>query len=250
MEKEQRVVIVTGSSRGIGAAIAEKFASLGDSVVILYHQNKEKALLLKQELEAKYSVQTLCMACDVTSEDNIKEVVQNVIKTFGRIDVLVNNAGIDQSSFVSEKTKEDFIQLLDVNLIGPFLFSRAVAPFMQEQKKGSIINISSTNGMGDGHPMSLEYDASKAGLNSLTKNLAKEYAPYIRVNALAPGWVKTDMAICEDKEVEALFIKEESKNIFLQRFAEPSEIASTVSFLASSAASYINGTIIRIDGGY
>lgn len=250
MENKSRVVIVTGSSRGIGASIIRKFASLQDKVVILYHKNKEKAEELVKEVREKDKVDALCLKCDVTKEEDVKQMVKKVLDTFGTIDVLVNNAGIDESSFVEEKTQETFHKIIDVNLIGPFLVSRACAPIMLEKKEGVIINISSTNGLGEGCPMTLEYDASKAGINSLTRNMALEYAPYIRVNAVAPGWVDTDMVQAEDKEVEEQFRKIESDKIYLQRFAHPEEIASVVSFLASKDASYINGTIIRVDGGY
>lgn len=248
MGNKQRVVMITGSSRGIGAAIARKFASLQDKIVILYKEKKEQAETLLEEIQKQYQIEGLCLPCDVTKEEDIKKTVEKVIDTWGSIDVLINNAGIDKSSFVEEKQKKDFLETLDVNLIGPFLLSRECAPFLYQQG-GCIINISSTNGMGKGCPMSLEYDASKAALNSLTQNLAMQYAPSIRVNAIAPGWVETDMSLCEDPEVEAEFKKCESEKIYLGRFAKPEEIANVAAFLASREASYINGTIIEVDGG-
>lgn len=241
----RKVVLVTGASRGIGASIASKMAANNYNVVINYLNSQEQAEALKKELEEMYKVDVLAIHADVSNENDVKRMVEKVIQTFGQIDCLVNNAGIAIDSLVEDKKKKDFQKILDVNLIGPFLVSREVAKHMLEQKEGSMIFISSTNGIDTYYPYSLDYDASKAGLISLTHNLATLYAPYIRVNSIAPGWVKTEM----NKELDEDYIKEEESKILLKRFANPEEIANVVSFLASDEASYINNSVIRVDGG-
>ena len=173
-------------------------------------------------------------------------MVEEVIEEFHHIDVLVNNAGIAIDTIFEDKTVNNFLKTLEVNLIGTFLVSKYVGKYMLENKKGSIINVSSTNGIDTIYPESLDYDASKAGVISLTKNLALEYAPYIRVNSVAPGWVVTDM----NQDLSHEFIENEEEHILLKRFADPIEIAKVVLFLAGNDASYINGEVIRVDGGF
>ena len=241
-----KVALVTGASRGIGKATIIEFAKKGYDVVINYMSSKKEALELKQEVESKYGVKSLAIQADVSVEEQVKSMVNEIVSTFGHIDVLVNNAGIAIDTIFEDKTVSNFRRTLDVNLIGTFLVSKYVGEFMLEEKQGSIINISSTNGLDTVYPESLDYDASKAGIISLTRNLAIQYAPYIRVNSIAPGWVLTDM----NKELDDDFMKEEESKILLNRFADPSEIAKVVVFLASSEASYINGEIIRVDGGW
>ncbi len=243
---EEKVVLVTGSSKGIGAACINKFASHNYNVVINYNTDKESAVKLKDEVENKYGVKALVIKCDVSNELEVKEMVQKIINEFGHIDCLVNNAGIAIDTTFEDKTVENFRKIIDVNLIGTFIVSKEVGKYMQDRKCGSIINVSSTNGIDTIYPESLDYDASKAGVISLTKNLALVYAPYIRVNAVAPGWVNTEM----NKELDKDFIKEEEEKILLGRFGNPDEIAKVIYFLASDDASYINSEIIRIDGGF
>ena len=158
---------------------------------------------------------------------------------------MVNNAGIAIDTTFEDKTKDNFMKILEVNLVGMFLVSKVVGKIMMSQKSGRIINISSTNGIDTEYVYSLDYDASKAGVISLTKNLAKEFAPYINVNAVAPGWVNTEM----NKELDKEYIDIECRKILLNRFAIPSEIASVILFLAGDGANYINGSVIRVDGG-
>lgn len=237
-----KTVIITGSSRGIGASTAICFAKHDYNVVITYKNSKKEAENLKQELE-KYNVKILTIKCDLENESEIKNLIDITIKHFKKIDVLVNNAGIAIDTTFEDKTKSNFLKILDVNLVAPFLLSKYASKYMQE---GSIINVSSTNGIDTFYPEGLDYDASKAGLISLTKNLSKQLAPHIRVNAVAPGWTNTDM----NKDLDQEFKKQEIEKIFLKRFAEPEEIAKVIYFLASEDASYINGEIIRIDGGY
>ena len=242
---DKNVALITGASRGIGAAIAKKLASLNYNIILNYVESFDKASILKEELEKTYPIQVLLAKADISNEQEIKKMVDASIEKFGHIDCLVNNAGIAIDSLVEDKIVADFRRILDVNLIGTFLVSREVAKYMVKEKKGCIINISSTNGIDTMYPYSLDYDASKAGVISLTKNLAKEYAPFIRVNTIAPGWVNTEM----NKELDVDYIKEEEEKILLNRFGEPEEIANVVAFLASDEASYIDGSIIRVDGG-
>lgn len=240
------VVLVTGGSRGIGRATVIEFAKKGYDVVINYVNDYEAALSLKEEVESKYNIKALIIKADVSNEEEVKKMVEEIISVFGHIDCLVNNAGIAIDTIFEDKTVENFRRILDVNLIGPFLVSKEVGKYMLKEKKGSIINVSSTNGIDTIYPESLDYDASKAGLISLTKNLATQYAPYIRVNSIAPGWVSTEM----NKELDDDFIKEECEKILVDRFANPSEIAKVIAFLASDDASYINSEVIRVDGGW
>ena len=239
-----KVCLVTGGSRGIGAACIKEFAKNGYNVVINYVKDDLSANFLKTEVEENYHVKALVIKCDVSNEVEVKNMVEEVINTFGTIDVLVNNAGIAIDTIVADKTVENFRKILDINLIGTFLVSREVAKYMLNRKTGSIVNISSTNGIDTYYPESLDYDASKAGVISLTHNLAKEYHPYIRVNSVAPGWVTTDM----NKELDKEFIKTEEDKILLNRFADPLEIAKVIYFIGAEA-SYINSSIIRVDGG-
>lgn len=243
---ERKVVLVTGSSKGIGKACILEFASKGFNVVINYLTDEIGAYDLKKLVEDKYGVKALVIKCDISNEEEVKGMNEEIINSFGKIDVLVNNAGIAIDTLFEDKSVDNFRRTLNVNLIGTFLVSKYVGKYMLERKSGSIVNVSSTNGIDTTYPESIDYDASKAGVISLTRNLATEYAPYIRVNSVAPGWVNTDM----NKELDIEFVKEETSKVLLDRFAEPEEIAKVIYFLASEDASYINGTVIRVDGGY
>ena len=240
-----KVVLITGASRGIGKACIVEFAKHNYNVVINYVSNDNAAKELKSFIVENYDVDVMLCKCDVSNEENVKEMVNDVINHFGKIDVLINNAGIAIDTTFEDKTVDNFRKILDVNLIGPFIVSREVGKYMLEEKKGSIVNVSSTNGIDTYYTYSLDYDASKAGLISLTHNLSLEFSPYVRVNAVAPGWVNTEM----NKELDKDYIKEECENIYLKRFAEPEEIAKAVYFLASDDASYINNEVLRVDGG-
>lgn len=240
-----KTVLITGSSRGIGKAVAIEFAKNNYNIIINYVSNDKKAKELKDYIINTYKVEVMLAKADVSKEDEVKEMVSNAIKRFKTIDVLVNNAGIAIDTTFEDKTVENFKRTLDVNLVGAFIVAKVVSKYMLEQKKGTIINVSSTNGIDTFYPYSMDYDASKAGLISLTHNLAVELAPYINVNSVAPGWVNTEM----NKELDQDYINEECEKIFLKRFAEPEEIAKVIVFLASDNASYINGEVIRVDGG-
>jgi 3-oxoacyl-[acyl-carrier protein] reductase len=245
MDFKDKVVVITGASSGIGSAMAQEFAKHNANIVINYKNSSNKALELQREIEDKYKVKTLVIKADVSNEQEVKEMVNKVIEKFSRIDILINNAGIAIDTIFEDKTKENFQKIINTNLIGTFLMCKYASKYMLEAKQGTIINISSTNGIDTYYPFSLDYDASKAGVNSLTKNLAIEFAPYVRVNAIAPGWVDTEM----NKLLSAEFKDKELAKILLNRFADPTEIARVALFLASDYASYINGEIIRVDGG-
>lgn len=239
------VALVTGSNRGIGKSCIEEFAKAGVDVVINYCHHKAEAEKLEAYIKDKYNVNVLTIKCDVSKEDEVEKMVNEIVDNFGGIDILVNNAGVSRDSLLLDKTVKEFQRILDVNLIGTYLCSKYVGKVMLNAKKGKIINIASTNAIDTFYPESCDYDASKAGVISLTHNLAREFAPFITVNCVCPGWTKTDM----NKDLSIEQIVEEKKKILLGRFAEPEEISKVIIFLASSKANYVNDSIIRVDGG-
>ncbi len=239
------VALVTGSNRGIGRSCIEEFAKAGASVVINYCHHETEAKELEAYIKENYSAEVLTIKCDISKEEEVEEMVNTVVDTFGGIDILVNNASVCRDSLLLDKNIKEFKRILDVNLIGTYLMSKYVGKVMLEAKHGKIINIASTNALDTYYPESCDYDASKAGVISLTHNLAREFAPFISVNCICPGWVKTDM----NKDLSYEQINEEKKKILLGRFASAEEISKVVLFLSSSKASYINDSIIRVDGG-
>ena len=241
-----KVVVVTGGTRGIGEAISREFAKNGYDIVINFVNSEEKANNLKKELEDKYAIKVLPVKADISNEEECKILVEKSIKEFGKIDVLVNNAGIVIDKEFEDRTVEDWKKTLDVNLIAPFILTKLVGKEMIKQKSGAIINISSTNGINTYYPSSVDYDASKSGLISLTYDSAVQFAPFVRVNAIAPGWVNTEM----NKDLPDDFVKDETERILVRRFAEPEEIAKVVTVLASEDASFINSAVIKVDGGW
>lgn len=244
-EMNKKTVLITGASSGLGASLANKYASNNYNVIMTYLTHEKDALKMKKDLESKYDTSILLIKCDLSKEYDINNLFNESIKTFKKIDVLVNNAGIAKDSDINDKTKEDFIHILDVNLVGPFLLTRLVANSMYKNKYGKIINIASNNGIDSYYEYSLDYDASKAALINMTHNLANHYAPYININCVCPGWINTNM----NKDMDEEYKKQEENKILLNRFAEPDEISSLVYFLSSEEASYINDSIIKIDGG-
>ena len=240
-----KTVLVTGSSNGIGRETIKKFAKNNYNVVITYNNDYDGAISLDREVKEKYNVNTLVLKLDVSNEDNIKFCIDKIINKFGSIDILVNNAGIAIDTTFEDKTKDNFMKTLEVNLVGTFLVSKYVSNYMLKNKSGNIINVSSTNGIDSYYVESLDYDASKSGVISLTHNLANYLAPYVRVNCVCPGWVNTKMNSLLDDD----FIKEETGKILLDRFAEAEEVANLIYFLASDEASYINDSVVKIDGG-
>ena len=239
-----KVVLVTGSSRGIGKATIIKFASEGYNVVINYIESDKEAQEVKEFVEKEYNIKALTIKTDVSDEADVKSMVDTIIKKNRKIDVLVNNAGIVFDRNFEDITIEEFKRTLEVNVIGAFIVSREVSKHM---KSGStIVNVSSTNGTKTISPECLDYNVSKVGLQSLTRDLAFQLKPNIRVNAIAIGWADTDM----NKDLPKEYIEDENAKIYLERFAQPEEIAKAIYFLASEESSYINSEILVIDGGY
>lgn len=245
----RKVVFITGGASGLGKHLSLSFANEGYNLVVAYNNSKDDAEKLKNIINDKYKVDVLILKCDLANEEMICECVDKAIKYFKKIDILVNNAAVEYNLEFSDKTKEMFMHTLEINLVGTFLISRKIAEEMYNNKSGKIINISSNNTFDKFDPTTLEYDASKAALISMTHNFAKQYAPYINVNAIAPGWIMTDKILKLDESLDNKFISFESKNILLNRFATMDDIANLVLFLASDKSSYINNEVIKIDGG-
>lgn len=241
-----KAVLITGASRGIGAATAKVFASHGYNIIVNYNKSKEQAKQLCQNLEKEYHIKAIFLKADISNQQEIDTMLETIRNLNIEINCLVNNAGIDRDSLFQDKNFEDFETTIRTNLIGPFWLSKKIGKEMYERKQGKIINVTSTNAIDTYYPCSADYDASKAGLVSLTHNLAVQFAPYINVNAVAPGWTNTDMV----KELDEEYRSEEEGKILLHRFAEPQEIANVIYFLATEEAKYINNEIIRVDGGW
>ena len=242
---ENKTVIITGSSRGIGAATAQYFSKKNFNVVINYSTGEQEANTLKEKLINEYGIKAITIKADVSKEEDCLKILEETKANFNTIDVLVNNAGIAIDTTLEDKTVENFRKILDVNLIGVFLMCKHIGTYMKDvQGFGSIVNISSTNGIDSFYSYSLDYDASKAGVISLNHNFASLYAPTVRVNCIAPGWVNTEM----NKELGPEYEAEESKGILLGRFADPSEIAQVIYFVGEEAT-YMNDSIIKVDGG-
>ena len=240
----EKVVLVTGASSGIGKEIVRKLANYYE-VIIHYNKSKKEALELKQELDHLYNKDLLIVNCDLSKESEIDSMLNTIYKKYNNIDILINNAGIAIDTLLEDKTKDNFIKTFEVNTIAPFLLSKKIGLKMKENKYGNIVNISSTNGIDTYYPESIDYDASKAALISVSNNLANYLAPYVRVNTICPGWIDTRM----NKELDKEFAKKEEEKILLGRFGKPEEIANLVDFLISDEANYINNSVIRIDGG-
>lgn len=239
---DNKVVLVTGASSGIGSATAKLFAKNHYNIVLQYHQNEEKAQKLAEEITSTYQVKVLKIKVDITKEEDILRMKEEIKNTSLKLTGIINNAAIAIDTLPEDKTVADFKKVVSTNLIGPFMTYKYLASLMD---KGFIINIGSTNGIDSYYPYSMDYDASKAGLHILTKDMAVDLGPNIRVNAVAPGWVETPMNESLTKEYK----QEEIKKIIMNRFATPEEIAEVIYFLASDKASYINGSVIVVDGG-
>ncbi|MGO1469441.1 MAG: 3-oxoacyl-[acyl-carrier-protein] reductase [Tissierella sp.] len=244
MSLDGKISLVTGASRGIGKEIALKLSKEGSHIAFFYGSNEEKANETVKELE-KNGVKAIGLKVDVSKEDQVKDAVKKIEKDFGAIDILVNNAGITRDNLLIRMSEKDWTDVLDINLKGAFLTTKAVARKMMKKRYGKIINISSIVGV-RGNVGQSNYSASKAGIIGFTKSTAQEFASRgIRVNAVAPGFIKTDMTdvLSEDVKSEML------KNIPLGDLGKPEDIANLVLFLASSKADYITGQVINIDGG-
>ena len=241
---ENKIVLVTGAGRGIGASIAKRFASEGAEVIVNYSGNDEAAQKTVDEITATGG-QAQKYKCSVNDSESVKVIIDEIIKEFGRIDILVNNAGITKDGLMLRMTDEDFDRVIDVNLKGTFNCTKYVSKYMLKQKSGKIINISSVVGL-SGNAGQVNYSASKAGIIGITKSAAKELSSRgITVNAVAPGYVDTDMT----KVLSDNIRNEILKNIPLQRMGNVEDISNCVAFLASEDASYITGQVISVDGG-
>lgn len=242
MRLKNKVAIVTGSSRGIGKATAILFAKEGARVVVNYKDQKEEA---KKVVNTIGDTKAIFIQADVSNEDDAKRLVSETIKKYGRIDILINNVGVIFREGNWKSNFDIWHKTLEVNLTSAWLMTREVAPKMVKNKGGSIVNISSIYGF-LGAASVLPYSVAKGGLITQTKAFAKELAPLIRVNAVAPGNVLTDMT----KEGGKKMIEAFDRQTPLKRSAEPEEIARAILFLASDEASYITGEVLVVDGGY
>ena len=240
-----QVAIVTGSSRGIGLAIARRLAGEGAAVVIDYVSRADEAAGAVRAIEEAGGT-AISSQADVSSAADVHRLVAEAMARFGRIDILVNNAGVMVTKSVLETTEDDWDRTIDVNLKGAYLCSKEVAPIMLAQGSGTIINISSNSGLY--HPSAMrftEYVVSKAGMNGLTKALALALGPSITVNAICPGWIRTDMMEDIDPEVHQRILDETA----LARWGTPEDIAASAAFLASADASFITGELLIVAGG-
>ncbi|MCG3419129.1 3-oxoacyl-[acyl-carrier-protein] reductase [Oceanobacillus jordanicus] len=236
--------LVTGASRGIGREIALELARQGANVAVNFSGNEAKAQEVVEEIKA-IGRNAIKVQADVANETCVKEMVKEVIGEFGTLDILVNNAGVTRDNLLMRMKEEEFDQVINTNLKGVFICTKAVTRQMMKQKSGQIINVSSIVGV-SGNPGQANYVAAKAGVIGLTKTTAKELASRnIRVNAVAPGFISTDMtdALTEEQQAGMLDM------IPLGKLGKPEEVAKVVRFLASEDASYITGQTIHIDGG-
>ena len=239
-----KVALVTGATRGIGKQIAITLAKEGYDIALNYRTDNDELKNTINEIEG-YCVKVLPVQGDVSNYDDCERFVKEIIDEFGQIDVLVNNAGITKDMLLMRMKKEDFEQVIDVNLVGTFNVTKNVINYMLKARTGRIINISSVVGV-SGNAGQTNYSASKAGIIGFSKSLAKEVASRnINVNCIAPGFIQTDMtAVLKDE------VKEEiAKNIPLKRMGVAQDVANAVKFLASSDSSYITGQVIHVDGG-
>lgn len=240
----ENVAFITGATRGIGRQIAITLAKNGFDIALNYRTQNEELENLKKEIESE-NVKCFAVQGDVSSFESAEEMVNKIIEKFGKIDVLVNNAGITKDMLLMRMKKEDFESVIDVNLVGTFNVTKNVIPFMMKQRSGRIINISSVVGI-SGNAGQTNYSASKAGIIGFTKSLAKEVGSRnILVNAVAPGFIETQMTDVLKDEVK----EEIAKQIPLKRMGTTQDVANVVKFLASEESSYITGQVIQVDGG-
>lgn len=240
---QDKVVLITGGSRGIGRATAIKFVKLGANVIAVYHSNNEKANSLVKEIKNLGGKYYKCRF--VYWERNWQSSWRCSCYFWGNW-YFINNAGIVFDREFEEITYSDSLQVFKTNALAPLFLSQKIVPVMLKNNGGVIINVSSTSGMYDFNPGTADYAMSKIALQSLTKDLSMKYAPKIRVNAVAPGWVDTDMNADLPKE----FVEQETSKYHMNRWAKPEEIADTIIYLASDNASYITGQVIVLDGGH
>jgi 3-oxoacyl-[acyl-carrier protein] reductase len=244
MNVNGKVALVTGASRGIGREIALELAREGANVVVNYSGSEAKANEVVDEIKSM-GREAVAIQCNVADSDSVQSMVKETISHFGTLDILVNNAGITKDNLLMRMKENEWDDVININLKGVFLCTKAVTRQMMKQRSGRIINISSIVGV-SGNPGQANYVAAKSGVIGLTKTAARELAPRgITVNAIAPGFISTDMTdqLPEDVRNEML------KQIPLNRFGDPKDIAKVVSFMASESSSYMTGQTLHIDGG-
>ena len=239
-----KVALVTGAARGIGRAIAIKLAGNGYDVIVNYNGSIEKANETVEECK-KLGSNSKAYKCDVSDYDTVEQMVKDIIAEYGKIDCLVNNAGITKDTLLLRMTEEDFDKVIDINLKGAFNCLKHVSKYMIKARSGKIISLSSVVGV-SGNAGQVNYSASKAGIIGMTKSAAKELAARgITVNAIAPGYIETDMTnVLSDDVKDGI-----KKSIPLSRLGQPEDIANAVNFLASDDASYITGQVLHVCGG-
>jgi len=235
----KKTVLITGASSDIGLAIAKEFR--GYNLVLHYYQNRSAV----EEFARNSLDQVLIVQADISKEEEVKTMFEQIKDKFSSLDCVINNAAYTCDNTFMDKSAEEFKRVIEVNLLGTFLVSKYAGEMMLEQKSGNIVNISSTNGIDTESVLSMDYDASKAGVISLTKNFAHALAPHIQVNSVAPGWTETTPVM----KMNPNDLKVEKEHILMERFATPEEIARVVRFVASEENSYMTGAIIRVDGG-
>ena len=239
-----KVALITGGTTGIGKAIAVKLAKEGYDIAINYRTENESVNSSKKEIES-YNVKCITVKGDVSNFEDCEKFVKETIEEYGKIDVLVNNAGITKDTLIMRMKEKDFTDVIDINLTGTFNVTKNVVPYMTKARNGRIINLSSVVGV-TGNAGQTNYSASKAGIIGFTKSLAKELGSRnILVNAVAPGFIETKMTDVLKEQVK----EEIAKNIPLKRMGVPEDVANVVKFLASEESSYITGQVINIDGG-
>ena len=243
---EGKNAIVTGGSQGIGAAIAQELAREGANVCLTYRKHEEEAQKYAEEIRSLGRA-ALAVKCDIASFKDATATVQAAIESFGSLQILVNNAGMNWDGVSWKMTEEQWDRVIEVNLKGYFNFIRHTAPIFKEQKYGKIINITSINGL-RGKFGQMNYSASKAGIVGLTKALSKELGAFgVNVNAVAPGLIET--AMLRESEARDKIIDMAMAEIVLKRVGQPEDLAYVVSFLASDKARHITGEVIKVDGG-
>ncbi len=234
---KRKVAVVTGSARGIGRELIKKFASINYDVVIVYNTSENDALELKNYIKTNYIVDVLIVKCDITKEEDIKRALSEVLKKHSQIDILINNAAYACDNYITNKTKEEFMKVLEVNVVGTFLVTKYFYPYLDG---GIIINVSSTDAVDTYNRISMDYCASKAGVNSLTKTFAQEFKN-IRVIGVMPGWTNTESI----KEMNQEYLKSELKRIGQKRLYEPNEVAENIINIINDK-NVESGSIVRV----
>lgn len=232
----RKTVLVTGSSKGIGKCLIEEFAKNDYNVVINYNTSKEEAFKLKRDITSKYNVKCLCIKADITNNVETEEMINEIINKLGKLDVLINNAVISMDNYLIDKTKEEFMKVLEVNVVGTFLVSKVASHYVKE-----IINVSSTDAIDTYNEVSIDYCSSKAAINSMTKSMALAL-PSIRILSVMPSWVNTETV----KEMNQEFLKQELIRTHQKRLYEPNEIAKQILDVLSNK-NIKSGSIVRLD---